>query len=123
MQKRRPHLILVAFILAALGGVALIGVPGSPAHKNLNKGLDLQGGLEVVLKANPPKGVKLTADAMDRSVAIIRDRTNRLGVSETVVTKQGSNEISVQIPGIHDPDQAVSIIGKTAQLEFFSSSS
>ncbi len=103
----------------ALAGAALIGIPGSPAHRKLTKGLDLQGGLEVVLKAVPPKGRPLTSEDLDRSVSIIRDRTNRLGVSETVVTKQGGNEISVQLPGVHDPDQAVAVIGKTAQLELY----
>ncbi|MET0201973.1 MAG: hypothetical protein ABW245_08975, partial [Gaiellaceae bacterium] len=43
-------------ILAALAGVALLAIPGSPAHKKVTLGLDLQGGLEVVLKAVPPKG-------------------------------------------------------------------
>ena len=119
MQNRRPHLILVALILLALGVVAFIGIPGSPGHKKLTKGLDLQGGLEVVLKAVPTKGQKLDAEALDRSVSIIRNRTNKLGVSETIVTKQGSNQISVQLPGVHDPNRAVEIIGKTAQLELF----
>ena len=43
-------------VLAALAGVALLGVPGSPAHRKLSEGLDLQGGTEVVLQAKPPKG-------------------------------------------------------------------
>jgi SecD/SecF fusion protein len=119
VQKRRPHLILVALIVAALAGVALIGIPSSPAHKKLTKGLDLQGGLEVVLKAVPPKGHKLTAEELNRSVTIIRNRIDKLGVSEPVVTKQGSNQISVQLAGIHDPNRAVEIIGKTAQLALY----
>jgi SecD/SecF fusion protein len=119
MQSRRPHLILVALILLAIGGVVLIGAPGSPAQKHLTKGLDLQGGLEVVLKAVPTRGQKLDADALNRSVTIIRNRIDKLGVSEPVVTKQGSNQISVQLPGVHDPNRAISIIGTTAQLELF----
>jgi SecD/SecF fusion protein len=119
MQSRRPHLILVALILLAIGGVVLIGAPGSPAQKHLTKGLDLQGGLEVVLKAVPTRGQKLDAAALNRSVTIIRNRIDKLGVSEPVVTKQGSNQISVQLPGVHDPNRAISIIGTTAQLELF----
>jgi SecD/SecF fusion protein len=119
VQNRRPHLILVGLILLALGLVAFIGVPGSPGHKKLTKGLDLQGGLEVVLKAVPTKGQKLDAEALNRSVTVIRNRIDKLGVSEPVVTKQGSNQISIQLPGVHDPNRAVEIIGKTAQLELY----
>ncbi len=119
MQNRRNHFILVLLILAALAGVAAIGVPGSPVQKKLTKGLDLQGGLEVVLKAVPPKGHKLTGEELNRSVSIIRNRIDKLGVSEPIVTKQGSNQISIQLAGIHDPNRAVQIIGKTAQLQLF----
>ena len=56
MHTRRNHLILIGLIAAAVVGVALLGVPGSPAHKKTRLGLDLQGGLEVVLQAVPPKG-------------------------------------------------------------------
>ena len=49
MHTRRNHLILVGLIMAAVVGVALLGVPGSPAHKKTRLGLDLQGGVSVVL--------------------------------------------------------------------------
>ena len=55
MRERRNHLTLVGLIVAALIGVALIAVPGSPFHRSATLGLDLQGGLEVVLKAVPPR--------------------------------------------------------------------
>ena len=64
MAERRSHLILVGLILAALVGVALLVIPGSPGHKKPTLGLDLQGGLEVVLRAQPPRGTtKLPAGA------------------------------------------------------------
>ena len=61
MTNRRSYLILVGLIVAALAGVAALAIPGSPAHKKVTLGLDLQGGLEVVLKAVPPKGHKLVS--------------------------------------------------------------
>ncbi len=79
--------------MAALAGVALLAIPGSPGHKKAKLGLDLQGGLEVVLKAVPPKGHKLTASDMDRSVTIMRQRINKLGVSENDARKQGKDQI------------------------------
>jgi SecD/SecF fusion protein len=119
MTNRRSHLILVGLILAALAGVALIGVPGSPGHKKVTLGLDLQGGLEVVLKAVPPKGQKLDTSALDRSVSIMRNRVDKLGVSEPEIRKQGNNQIVIELAGVHDPGRAAAIIGKTAQLELY----
>ena len=74
MSTRRSQLFILLLILAALGGVALLGIPGSPVHKKVTLGLDLKGGLEVILKAVPPKGHKLTAADIDRSVSIMRQR-------------------------------------------------
>ncbi len=119
MSSRRSHLVLVVLILLALGGVALLAVPGSPAHRGVKKGLDLQGGLEVVLRAQPPKGHKLTADDLDRSVSIMRSRVDKLGVAEPEIRKQGGNEIVIQLAGIHDVNQAANIIGSTAQLALY----
>ncbi len=119
MSSRRSHLILVVLIVLALCGVAFLAVPSSPAHRSLKQGLDLQGGLEYVLKAQPPKGVKLTAADLDRSVNIMRNRVDKLGVSEPIITKQGSDQISIQLAGVHDVNQAANIIGSTAQLELY----
>ena len=106
-------------IAIALIGTVLLAVPGSPIHKKPTLGLDLQGGLEVVLVAVPPKGHTLTADDMNRSISIMQNRINKLGVSEPEIRKQGSNQIVIQIAGIHDPAAAAKLIGKTAQLMLF----
>src|SRR5438067_2488373 len=119
MTNRRSHLILVGLILAALAGVVALGIPGSPVHKKVTLGLDLQGGLEVVLKAQPAKGQKLDPSALDRSVSIMRQRVDKLGVAEPEIRKQGSNQIVIELAGVHDPAKAASIIGKTAQLELY----
>ncbi|HSS81502.1 MAG TPA: protein translocase subunit SecD [Gaiellaceae bacterium] len=119
MSNRRSHLILVGLILAALAGVALLAIPGSPAHKKVTLGLDLQGGLEVVLKAVPPPGKTCDSACMDRSVSIMRSRIDKLGVSEPEIRKQGSNQIVIQLAGVHDPNKAAQIIGTTAQLQFY----
>ncbi len=119
MSSRRSHLTLVALILVALVGVVFLAIPSSPAHRTLRQGLDLQGGLEYVLKAQPPKGHKLTASDLDRSVSIMRNRVDKLGVSEPIITKQGKDQISIQLAGIHNLNQAAKIIGSTAQLELY----
>ncbi len=119
MRQRRNHLTLLGFIVAAIVGVALIAVPGSPAHRKPRLGLDLQGGLEVVLRAVPPKGQKITQQGLDNAVSIMRDRVDKLGVSEPEIRKQGSDQIVIELPGVKDARQAAELIGETAQLEFY----
>jgi len=119
VTNRRPHLILIGLILAALGGVALLGIPGSPMHKKTTLGLDLQGGLEVVLRAKPPKHHTLSSGDLDRAVTIIRNRIDRLGVSEPDVREQPPDQIVIELAGVHDTKRALDIIGKTAQLELY----
>jgi SecD/SecF fusion protein len=119
VSSRRSNLFLVGLIVVALIGVALLAVPSSPFHRGVKKGLDIQGGLEVVLRAQPPKGHKLTADDLDRSVQIMRQRVDKLGVASPEIRKQGSDQIVIELAGVHDPAQAAQIIGSTAQLELY----
>jgi SecD/SecF fusion protein len=119
LSSRRSHLTLIVLLLAALGGVVLLALPGSPVHRTLRQGLDLQGGLEVVLQAQPPPGHTLTADDLNRSVDIMRNRVDKLGVSEPEIRKQGNNQIVIQLPAVHNLNQAAAIIGETAQLELY----
>src|SRR3982751_1198798 len=94
-------------IVAALVGALVLAVPGSPVYQKPTLGLDLQGGLEVVLRAVPPKGHTLTAEDLDRSISIMQNRINKLGVSEPEIRKQGTNQIVIQLAGVHDPAAAV----------------
>src|SRR5216684_28601 len=106
-------------IAIALVGAVLLAVPGTPVHKKPTLGLDLRGGLEVVLKAVPPKGHVLTPADLDRSVSIMQNRINGLGVSEPEIRKQGKDQIVIQLAGVHDAAKAAALIGKTAQLMLF----
>ena len=119
MSDRRKYLLLMGVIVAALIGALLLAVPGSPLYRKPVLGLDLQGGLEVVLKAVPPKNHVLTSDDLSRSISIMQNRINGLGVSEPEIRKQGSNQIVIQLAGVHDPAAAAKLIGKTAQLMLF----
>jgi SecD/SecF fusion protein len=119
VHARRNHLILVGIIVAALAGIALLATPGSPVHKKTRLGLDLQGGLEVVLQAVPPKGQKITQQGLDNAVTIMRNRVDKLGVAEPEIRKQGNDQIVIELPGVKNAAQAAQLIGKTAQLEFY----
>jgi SecD/SecF fusion protein len=117
--NRRSSFIVVGLLAAALIGVALMAIPGSPLHQKPTLGLDLQGGLEVTLKAVPPPERDLTKDDLNRSVDIMRNRVDKLGVTEPEIRTQGDDQIVIQLPGVSDPEAAAEIIGTTAQLELY----
>ena len=85
----------------------------------INLGLDLQGGMHVVLRVDMSK-VPLEArkDAVERVMEIVRNRIDQFGVGEMAIQRQGKENIIVQLPGISDRERALEIIGKTAHLEF-----
>lgn len=90
-----------------------------PLDKKINLGLDLQGGMHLVLNVDiseiPQEARK---DAVDRALEIIRNRIDQFGVREPSILKQGVDRIVVQLPGITNRERALQLIGKTAQLEF-----
>lgn len=87
--------------------------------KILNLGLDLQGGMRLVLEIDRSKlENKDDKDVLDRAYTIIENRVNALGVAEPTIQKQGNDRIIVELPGLKDEASAKSVIGKTAQLEF-----
>jgi preprotein translocase subunit SecD len=114
--RRYKNWIILAFV-AALVVVSIYFI--YPPGENTELGLDLQGGVEVVYTAKTEDGSAPTQDQLDQTIAIIDRRINGLGVTESQVQQQGTDQIAVALPGIDDPDQALSVIGKTAQLEFF----
>src|SRR5262245_55324428 len=96
-----------------------MAIPASPLHQKPTLGLDLQGGLEVTLQAVPPPNRSLTSEDLSRSVDIMRNRVDKLGVTEPEIRTQGSDQIVIQLPGVKDPEAAAEIIGTTAQLELY----
>lgn len=80
-------------------------------------GLDLQGGLQVTLQANPPEGVSVDSRLLSGTRDTLERRVNALGVSEPLVQTRGSDQIVVELPGVDDPDQAIEVLQDTALLE------
>jgi SecD/SecF fusion protein len=110
----RRYLLILLVLLGAIVAVATFGYFREPTL-----GLDLQGGLEVVYEARPEAGQELTDEDLDRSVEIIRQRVDKLGVSEPEIRKQEPDQIVVAIAGEVDSERAAEVIGQTAQLEFY----
>lgn len=93
---------------------------GDRPKRILNLGLDLRGGSSLLLELDVSKlsGKESLNEAMQRAIEIVRNRIDQYGVGEIPITRQGEKWISVQLPGIANPEQAEALIGKTAMLEF-----
>ncbi|HEX5642695.1 MAG TPA: protein translocase subunit SecD [Thermoleophilia bacterium] len=115
MRRHRNLIILV--VMAALVAVSLYYI--IPPSVKTRLGLDLQGGLEVVYTARTADGKAPSQAQLDQTVGILDRRVNGLGVTESQIQTQGADQIAIALPGITDAEQALSVIGKTAQLEFF----
>ncbi len=84
-------------------------------------GLDLQGGMHLVLEVDDPEGtwsIEERSDAIDRAERIIRNRVDELGVEEPIIQKVGQDRLIVELAGITDEERARDIIGQTAMLEW-----
>src|SRR5215469_14946409 len=98
VRERRRYLTIVGVILALLVGAAMLAVPGSPIYKKPTLGLDLQGGLEVVLKASPEtKAQPITPAGMTTAQQIMTKRVNSLGTASPNVAVQGTDQIVIQL--------------------------
>jgi SecD/SecF fusion protein len=79
-------------------------------------GLDLRGGTQIVLETHDSPTRKADAKATDEALEVIRRRVDALGVAEPVLARSGDNRILVELPGVQDPQEAIAILGRTAQL-------
>lgn len=89
----------------------------------LHPGLDLQGGLQVLLAANVPEGQELDAALMETARRIIENRANNLALTKPVVQVQGEHHIIVELPGIWEPHQVTDTLQAMALVEFVGASS
>ncbi|MDO8580175.1 MAG: protein translocase subunit SecD, partial [Candidatus Omnitrophota bacterium] len=106
-------------LLIILGVIAACLYFTFPLSKHINFGLDLKGGMHLVMRVETEKlDENAKSDAVLRAIEILRNRIDGLGVGETVIQRQGENQILVQLPGVTDREKALSLIGKVAQLEF-----
>lgn len=109
MRRFRGYWSLIIIVLVAALSLTYTLASG---NKPL-LGLDLQGGVSVVLQ---PKGTA-DSESIDEAIRIIRQRIDALGVAEPEITRQGDN-ILIQIPGVKDKDRAIELVGQTAELQF-----
>ena len=108
--------VKIALIVGLLGASIWLAFP---LNKKINLGLDLRGGMHLVLRVDMSKlSADAKNDAVERAIEIVRNRIDEFGVSEPLIQRQGTDQIVVQLPGVTDRERAKDLIGKTALLEF-----
>ena len=87
--------------------------------RSLNLGLDLQGGIHLVLEVKTEGMEQQEAqDAVAQAQEVIRNRVDQFGVAEPTIQRQGDNRIIIELPGVQDVQRAKDLVGQTALLEF-----
>ena len=115
MSDRRRNLLILGIVALLLAGAA-----GAIAIKRTRLGLDLKGGVELVYQGQPtPQQPKVTSEAIQRALDIIRKRVDAFGVSEPEIQRSGSDQIAVGLPGAKNAERAIKQVGKVAQLYFY----
>ncbi len=115
-MRKNTSMAIIAAILVIIIGLAYYAT--RPIINRLPLGLDLKGGLHVVLQADEKEGQEVTADTISKSIGVLRNRIDSLGVKEPIIYPQGDDRIVIEIAGVEDPEEAINIIKNTAQLEF-----
>jgi SecD/SecF fusion protein len=115
MSRRRGNLFILAFVLALILVSGLV-----VASKPTKLGLDLKGGVELIYQGTPTGQVtEVRGEDIERSIDIIRERVDKLGVAEPEVSRLGTTEISVSLPDVSNAQRAIDQVGTTAQLYFY----
>jgi SecD/SecF fusion protein len=113
--KRRRNLFVLLFVLGLIVLSAVV-----VANKETKLGLDLKGGVELVYQGTPTgESTEVSGTDIERSIEIIRQRIDKLGVSEPEVSRLGTTEISVSLPDVTNAERAIEQVGSTAQLQFY----
>lgn len=105
--------LAVFLIILALGIGTL-----PPLVRSMRLGLDLKGGVHLVVEAKDTPDHQVTNEDMDALQRVMRSRVDELGLTEPVIQREGSRRLIIELAGVEDPEEAVKVIGKTALLEF-----
>jgi len=104
-------------IILAVVSISIVSL--YPLNEKINLGLDLKGGMHLVLRVETSKiPEEARKGALDRALEVLRNRIDEFGVKEPILQKQGKDKILIQLPGVTERDRAIKLIGQTALLEF-----
>lgn len=112
-KKLFPKIIIILAVVAASLYYCL------PLNKKINLGLDLQGGMHLVLRVDVEKlAPEARKDARERALEKLRNRIDEFGVAEPLIQPQGEDQIVIQLPGMVDRQRALDLVKRTGFLEF-----
>ena len=122
MKKKKSMILFLSSVLV-IGILAFTGFHGvqigdyrfKPFTQTINRGLDLQGGISVLEEV---QGGSVDSKTLDRTIELISMRVNKMGVSETLVAKEGNNRIRIEIPGKFDSKEILDTVAKSGELKF-----
>ncbi|PHS36239.1 MAG: protein translocase subunit SecD [Alkaliphilus sp.] len=110
--------VVVLAIFSSLNGIEIGGLKTDSLRDSIRQGLDLQGGVFVVYEAQTDvKGQELDR-LINQTIEVFRRRVDGMGLMEPVIVREGEKRIRVELPGVKVAQDALEIIGKTAQLQF-----
>ncbi|MDF2546568.1 MAG: protein-export rane protein SecD [Anaerosolibacter sp.] len=120
------NLIALLLVLAVIAASAIVGIYGFEAgnirigsiQENMKLGLDLKGGVFVVLEAETNASGDELDKIMNQTKEVIERRVNGLGLTEPNIVREGEKRIRIELPGAKNATEAIEVIGKTAQLQF-----
>lgn len=117
MRNKKVHITLIIIFVAILG-LCFYYIFRDSVSESIKLGLDLRGGTQIILKPVEKGTESVTNEALDKAQMVIMDRIDKLGISEPLVTRDYNKNLIIQLPGVSEPQRAIDVIGKTAQLEF-----
>lgn len=112
LKRDRWRLMLVAVVIIIAAIVAF------PIKGKVRLGLDLRGGVHIILQAKGTPENPLTSDSLERLLVVLRSRIDQYGIAEPVIQREGEDRIAIDLPGVEDPEAALDLIGRTAVLQF-----
>jgi SecD/SecF fusion protein len=114
MTDRRRNLFILLLVAGLLIASAVV-----IATKKTREGLDLKGGVSLVYQAKPTKFAKLSGDSIQRTLDIMRERVDQLGVAEPEILRSGADQINVNLPDVKNAGEAEQQVGQVAQMFFY----
>ena len=119
--RRKVFAVLIVVLLIASWLISFFGLGSNFGNlgKQLKYGLDINGGVYVLLEADTPETGTELAGIMNQTKSVLENRVNAMGISEAQVSIEGTNRIRVEMPGVKNAQEAIDQIGRTAQLQFF----
>ncbi|EHL14538.1 protein translocase subunit SecDF [Peptoanaerobacter stomatis] len=125
--KSKRNFFSVVILLILLTVLSITGIKNgdnyifAPVYTKINQGLDLKGGVYVVYEANTDKTGDDLSKIINQTIEVFRKRIDGMGLTEPLIVREGENRIRIELPGVKDVNDAISTIGKTAQLRFVDS--